>query len=67
MENYIVKVIVESISGEVISKEKFETQSIAKIKEIGGNNPIDDFISETLNRILDDRRTNPHHHQNRID
>ena len=67
MENYIVKVVIENANGKVISQAEFNTQNIAEIKAFGGNNPVDDYIETTLDTIRDDRRTNPHHHQNRLD
>ena len=67
MENYIVKVVIESVNGTVMNQAEFNTQNITEIKAFGGNSPIDDFVKETLNRIRDDRRENPHHHQNRLD
>jgi hypothetical protein len=67
MENYIVKVVIESINGTVMNQAEFNTQNITEIKAFGGNSPIDEFVKETLNSIRDDRRENPHHHQNRLD
>lgn len=67
MEQYIVKVIVETLTGKVIGEEEFNTGSIAEIKAFGECNPIDDFIKETIENVIDNRRSNPHHHKNRID
>ncbi len=67
MENYIVKVVIENISGDVIDKAEFNTQNITEIKAFGGDSPIDEFVKETINSIRDERRENPHHHQNRLD
>ena len=67
MEKYIVKVVIENVSGKVVGESTFDTHTIAEIKAFGGNSPIDDFVRETIENIADDRRQNPHHHQNRID
>lgn len=67
MENYIVKVSIESMNGTVVAASNFNTQTVTEIKAFGGNSPIDDFIKETLNTIRDERRGSPHHHQNRLD
>lgn len=67
MENYIIKVVIESESGKVMNEGVFNSQTITEVKAFGGNSPIDDFVKETLNSIRDDRRENPHHHQNRLD
>jgi hypothetical protein len=67
MENYIIKVVIESESGKVMNEGVFNSQTITEVKAFGGNSLIDDFVKETLNSIRDDRRENPHHHQNRLD
>lgn len=67
MENFIVRVIIETQNGELIKEGIFETKNIAEIKAFGGTSIIDDFINETLTEIREDRKNNPHHHQNRLD
>jgi len=67
MEKYIVKVVIENVSGCVIGESIFDTQTIAEIKAFGGSSPIDNFVRETIENIADDRKSNPHHHQNRLD
>lgn len=67
MEKYIVKVIIENVSGKVVGKETFDTATLAEVKAFGGTSIIHDFIDTTIESIADDRRSNPHHHQNRKD
>jgi len=67
MEKYIVKVVIENVSGTVVGESTFDTSTIAEIKAFGGNSIVDNFISETIQNIADERRLNPHHHQNRLD
>lgn len=67
MENYVVRVVIETINGKVVGQEIFDTHSIIEIKAFGGTSIVDNFITDTLNEIANDRRDNPHHHQNRLD
>lgn len=67
MENYIVKVIIETETGKVVGTDTFNTQAIAELKAFGGCSPIDTFVRETLENIADERQSNPHHHKNRLD
>lgn len=67
MEQYIVKVIIESMTGKVVGEETFNTGSIAEIKAFGGSSPIDSFVMETIENIIAERQSNPHHHKNRFD
>jgi hypothetical protein len=67
MEKYIVKVIIENVSGKVVGTASFDTATIAEIKAFGDTSIVDNFIKTTIENIADDRRQNPHHHQNRLD
>lgn len=67
MEQYIVKVIIETTTGKIVGESTFDTAMIAEIKAFGGSSIVDTFITETIQNIVDERRDNPHHHQNRID
>lgn len=67
MEQYIVKVVIETLTGKVVGQEEFNTATMAEIKAFGGCSPIDDFVRETLENIVDERQSNPHHHKNRLD
>ena len=67
MEQYIVKVVIETLTGTIVGEETFNTGAIAEIKAFGGCSPIDNFVKETIENIVDERRSNPHHHKNRLD
>lgn len=67
MENFVVKVIIETQEGKVLKERSFETATIAEVKAFGNVNVVEEFIQDTLDEIRDDRRDNPHHHQNRVD
>lgn len=67
MENYIVKVVIETVTGTKIAEETFDTNSMIEIKAFGDGTPIENFVNDTLIEIAAKRRDNPHHHQNRID
>lgn len=62
MEKYLIKVIIENVSGTVLGETTIDTISLSK-----DTNLVDDFINTTLHNIADERRGNPHHHQNRLD
>lgn len=59
MENYIVKVIIETATGKKVKEAEFNTANIAEIKAFGQTSIVDKFIDETLTEIRDDRRSNP--------
>lgn len=67
MENYIVKVIIESTNGNLIAKESFDTNTMIEMKAFGDANILENFVNDTLMEIATNRRDNPHHHQNRLD
>jgi hypothetical protein len=67
MENYIVKVTIETLTGTIVAQETFDTNSMIELKAFGGGIPLDNFVSDTLTEIAAKRRDNPHHHQNRLD
>lgn len=67
MENLIVKVTISTQEGRVISEREFNTANIAEVKAFGDVNIVTQFIDDTINEIRDERRSNPHHHQNRLD
>jgi len=67
MEKYIIKVVIENVSGKVIGEASFDTATIAEVKAFGDTNMVDEFIKTTIENIVDERRQNPHHHQNRLD
>lgn len=67
MENYIIKVIIESVNGTVIAKEAFNTNTMIEMKAFGDTNILENFVNDTLTEIAINRRDNPHHHQNRLD
>jgi hypothetical protein len=67
MENYIVKVIIESTNGNLIAKESFDTNTMIEMKAFGDANILENFVNDTLIEIATSRRDNPHHHQNRLD
>lgn len=67
MENYIVKVVIETMTGIKVAEETFNTNSMIEIKAFGDGKPIENFINDTITEIAAKRRDNPHHHQNRLD
>jgi hypothetical protein len=67
MENYIVKVVIETVTGTVVASETFETNSMIEIKAFGNGTPIENFVHDTITDIAAKRRDSPHHHQNRLD
>jgi len=68
MENFIVKIRIETVDGKLVKENQFDTISITEVKAFDGTTSIvDNFVSDTLNEIRDNRRDNPHHHQNRLD
>jgi hypothetical protein len=67
MEKYIIKIIIENVSGEVINEATFDTAEMAEVKAFGEVNIVSKFIDDTIANIADERKQNPHHHQNRLD
>ncbi len=67
MEKYIIKVIIENVSGKVVGKSSFDSTTLAEVKAFGDTSMVDNFINETIENIADERKQNPHHHQNRLD
>jgi hypothetical protein len=67
MENYVIKVIIESVNGTVIAEETFDTNTMIEMKAFGDANILENFVNDKLTEISADRRDNPHHHQNRLD
>ncbi len=68
MENFIVKMRIETQEGKLINEAQFDTATITEIKAFDGTTSIvHNFVTDTLNDIREKRRDNPHHHQNRLD
>ena len=68
MENFIVKMRIETQDGKLVKEEQFDTVTITEIKAFDGTTSIvHNFVTDTLNEIREKRRDNPHHHQNRLD
>lgn len=67
MENYNIKVIITSSTGQLIEEEDFNTAQMAELKAFGGTSIVDDFIRTTLDKIQEKRKDSPHHHTNRLD
>lgn len=67
MENFIVKIKIETLDGKPIKEAQFETLNIMEVKAFGQTSLVDNFVVDTIKEIRQQRRENPHHHQNRID
>jgi hypothetical protein len=67
MEKFIVKVRIETQDGKLVKEETFDTANIAEVKAFGSVSIVDKFVEDTLDEIRENRRENPHHHQNRLD
>jgi hypothetical protein len=67
MENYIVKVVIETMTGIKVAEETFDTNTMIEMKAFGDANILENFVNNTLIEIATSRRDNPHHHQNRLD
>ena len=67
MEKYNIKITITNVNGELIDEATFDTANIAEVKAFGQTNIVENFIENTLENIRETRRSNPHHHQNRLD
>jgi hypothetical protein len=67
MENYKIKVQITSFSDDVIGEFEVTTKEYEIIKETTGKDLISQGVDLVLNDVKEIRRSNPHHHTNRVD
>lgn len=56
MENYNIKVIITSSTGQLIEEEDFNTAQMVELKAFGGTSIVDDFIRTTLDKIQEKKK-----------
>ena len=67
MENYKIKVEITSLSGDVIGEFEVTTKEYEMVKETTGRDLVSQGVDLVLNDFREMRKSNPHHHTNRLD
>ena len=67
MENYKIKVEITSMNGDVVGEFEVMTKEYEMVKETTGRDLVTQGVDLVLNDMRESRRSNPHHHTNRMD